>query len=88
MNRDDGFEKLRTLFAADLSEKIRALEVALRAAEWNEVSSISHQIKGTAKSFGYPEISSVAAEIEDSASKRSLEYTEGLVKRISDLIVL
>ncbi len=88
MNRDDGFENLRTLFAADLLEKIEALQAALRDANWEGVNSISHQITGTAKSFGYPEISRVAAELEHSAGEKRLDHSIGLVKKISDLIVL
>ena len=88
MSRDDGFERLRNLFTADLAEKIKSLEAALREAKWDEVNLISHQITGTAKSFGYPEISSVASELEDSVPRRSIQKASDLVKRISDLIVL
>ncbi len=88
MKRDEGFENLRTIFAADLAEKLKALDAALKAAKWDEVSVISHQITGTAKSFGYPEISGVAAELEHSARRMSLEYCTTLLKKISDLIVL
>jgi HPt (histidine-containing phosphotransfer) domain-containing protein len=88
LNRDEGFENLKTLFAADLAEKITALQAALRDANWDGVRSISHQITGTARSFGYPEISGIAGELEHSAGEMSLEHSMGLVKRISDLIVL
>ncbi len=88
MTRDDGFEDLRTLFTADLLEKLKALEAAVRDADWDEVSAIAHKIRGTAKSFGYPEVSSVAADLERSSEEKSLEYSASLVKRISDLIVL
>ena len=88
MNRDDGFENLRTLFAADLLEKVETLKAALRDADWDEVNAIAHRIRGTAKSFGYPEISRVAAELEHSADEKSLESSSDLVKKISELIVL
>ncbi len=88
MNRDDGFEYLRTLFAADLLEKLKALEDALRDADWDEVSAIAHKIRGTAKSFGYPEVSNVAADLENSSEYKSLEHSAALVKKISDLVVL
>ena len=88
MSRDDGFENLRTLFAADLAEKIKTLQAAVRDANWDAIGRISHQIIGTAKSFGYPELSVLAAELERSISKKSLEYSADLVKKISDLFVL
>ena len=88
MKKDDGFENLKTLFAADLKEKIQILQAALRDANWDGVNLISHQISGTAKSFGYPEISRFAAELEHLADEKSLDRSMGLVKKISDLIVL
>ncbi len=88
MSRDDSFEDLRTLFAADLLKKVKALQAALRDANWDQIDRISHQIIGTAESFGYPEISAVASELQQSASEKRLDSSEDLLKKISDLIVL
>lgn len=88
MNRDDSFEDLRTLFAADLNEKLKGLQAALRDANWDEVGAIAHKISGTAKSFGFPEVSSVAADLERSSEAKSLDRSAELVKKISDLAVL
>jgi HPt (histidine-containing phosphotransfer) domain-containing protein len=88
MNRDDGFEELRTMFAEDLAEKIKALQAALTDSNWESIVKISHQIGGTAKSFGYPEISAAAHELERSSGKISLEEAAVLVKKISELFVL
>jgi HPt (histidine-containing phosphotransfer) domain-containing protein len=88
MSRDDGFEELKTLFAEDLAEKIKALQAAVTDSDWNAISKISHQIGGTAKSFGYPEISAMAHELERSAQKISLEDAAELVKKISGMFVL
>ena len=55
MTRDDGFEELRTMFAEDLAEKVKALQAALANSNWDCITKISHQIGGTAKSFGFPE---------------------------------
>jgi len=88
MNGDDGFEELRTMFAEDLAEKIKALQVALTNSNWDSITKISHQIGGTAKSFGYPEISAAAHELERSSRKISLEEAAVLVKKISEMFVL
>ena len=88
MNRDDSFENLKTLFAAELAEKIKTLQAAVRDANWDTIGRISHQIRGTAKSFGYSEVSVLAAELEQAVAQKSLDYSADLVKRISDLFVL
>ena len=76
------------MFAADLAEKIKTLHCAVDDADWEVIGRVSHQIGGTAKSFGFPEISTVASELEQSVGNKSLEYSAGLVKKISDLFVL
>jgi len=92
LKRDKAFEKLKSSFAKDLAEKVKALQKAVtgthpinKTCDWEMVGRIAHQIKGTARSFGYSEISIVADELEQSVGKKSLEYTTGLVRRISDL---
>ncbi len=88
MTRDDGFEELRTMFAEDLAEKVKALQAALANSNWDCITKISHQIGGTAKSFGFPEISAAAHELERSSRKISLEEAAVLVKKISQMFVL
>ncbi|MGO9482882.1 MAG: Hpt domain-containing protein [Candidatus Kryptoniota bacterium] len=92
MKKDEAFEKLKGLFTADLKDKIKTLNGVIvgnppvnGACDWETVAQIAHQIKGTARSFGYSEISMVADELERSVAKRSLEYSTSLVKKISDL---
>lgn len=86
--KDQSFEDLKTLFAADLSGKIIALKAAIRDANWDAIRTISHQISGVATSFGYPEISMLASELERSVEQNSLDYSADLVKKISELFVL
>jgi len=88
VSRDDAFEELKTLFAEDLAGKVRALQDAVTASDWEAISKISHQIGGTAKSFGYPEVSSLAHELERTAREISLGDAAALVKKISDALVL
>ncbi|HUI31632.1 MAG TPA: Hpt domain-containing protein [Candidatus Acidoferrales bacterium] len=88
MSNDEGFEHLKTLFHDDMAEKIKALQSAVVDSNWDAVGRLSHQIGGTAKSFGYPEISTMAHELERSVRKISLGEVADLVKKISDALVL
>ena len=42
------------------SERKKKLEAALKEKDWGEVRSIAHAIKGSATSFGYPNLSKLA----------------------------
>ena len=88
MIEDEGFERLRVLFAEDMAEKVRSLRSLMREANWPEIGKIAHQIGGTARSFGYPEISDVANELERSTGRISLEEATLLVDKISEKFVL
>lgn len=88
MSQDYSFEDLKNLFCADLGEKVKSLEAAVSTGNWETVGRISHQIKGTAKSFGFAEISYLAAELEQSAAQKKPEYSADLVRKISDRSVL
>jgi len=90
--KDTGFENLKKSFTVDLGEKVKVLRTAVgdfdsssKGCDWETVGRIAHQIRGTAKSFGFSEISTTADELEQFAAKRSLEQTVRLVRRISDL---
>jgi HPt (histidine-containing phosphotransfer) domain-containing protein len=88
MSRDDEFEELRSLFAEDLAEKIKELQKAVANSDHDVICKISHQIGGSAKSFGYPEVSELAHELERSARGISLEDAAVLVKKMSEAFVL
>jgi len=88
LSKDYTFEELKALFAADLSQKMKVLQDAVGNGSWETISRISHQIKGTAKSFGFTNISALAAELEQSIAQNRLELAPGLVKKISDASVL
>ncbi len=88
MSEEEGFEQLRKKFLEDLAVKVKNLEAAVAESNWDAISRISHQIGGSAKSFGYPDVSAAARELERSVRKISLIDAAGLVKKILDNSVL
>ena len=92
LKKDKTFENLKKSFAADLEGKMMVLQSTLggsnaegKKCDWESISRIVHQIRGTARSFGFSEISAVADELEQFVAKKSLEHTKRLIRRISDL---
>ncbi len=75
-------------FAAALPDRAGQVTDAKRREEWTELRKLAHQLKGAGGSFGFPSITSAAAELEavvSSGTPRDLEMVERCVQ---DLAVL
>lgn len=55
------------LYAAEMPERIEALESHLAARDWLGLAICAHQLKGSAGSHGYSEITPLAAALESAA---------------------
>lgn len=66
---DDELDELRKEFLAEAAEKAREIQEALdgqrTSASLDRLAYLAHQLKGSGGSYGYPQISTTAAEIED-----------------------
>ena len=70
---DDEFQKLVERFAASLPGMVDEISQAIAAGDLAVVRSIAHKLKGMGGSFGYPEITHIAAEIERLAMGGQIE---------------
>ena len=64
---DDYTRELRALteeFCAGLPKTLSAVSRASETADWAALKSLVHTLKGTAGSYGYPQITAMAAEVE------------------------
>ncbi|VAW57789.1 BarA sensory histidine kinase (= VarS = GacS) [hydrothermal vent metagenome] len=59
----DGMQKLIQKFILSLPEKIKLLNTAYRSLDWGNLTTISHNLKGTGGSFGFHEITNIAEKI-------------------------
>jgi len=66
---DPELDELRREFLAEAAEKVREIETALESASIDRVTYLAHQLKGSGGSYGFKQISSVAAELEKTAEK-------------------
>jgi signal transduction histidine kinase/DNA-binding response OmpR family regulator len=60
-------ERVGAKFRARLPETVTQLEEALARADWAEVASRAHQLKGIAGSVGLPQLTALAAPVEAAA---------------------
>jgi len=51
-------------FVNELPERLQNIRVAYEALDWERLARLAHQLKGAGGSYGYPDISRLAAEME------------------------
>jgi CheY-like chemotaxis protein len=64
---DDYTRELRALteeFCAGLPSTLSAIARAAESADWSALKALVHTLKGTAGSYGFPQITAMAAEVE------------------------
>ncbi|MGD8572153.1 MAG: ATP-binding protein [Gammaproteobacteria bacterium] len=66
LDEDPEFQALLKQFEQELPMKLEDIQSALKAENWQELRSQVHKLKGLGTSFGYPEISEIAAKIQNS----------------------
>ena len=53
-------------FVAALPERVEELRRAYEALDWDQLTMLAHRLKGASGSYGYPDLSAVAANMEQS----------------------
>ncbi len=51
-------------FVRVLPDRLAELRQAFERLDWNQLTTLAHRLKGASGSYGYPEISEVAARME------------------------
>jgi histidine phosphotransfer protein HptB len=62
---DPDLEELVVMFVDEMTERIDKLTALLDSAKWDDLRRAAHQLKGAAGSYGFQEISPMAANVED-----------------------
>ena len=66
--------------------EIAILYESLNELNFENISHISHKLKGNGATFGYPEISSIADKIEIAISKSEYSLIKPLINQIEKII--
>jgi signal transduction histidine kinase/CheY-like chemotaxis protein/HPt (histidine-containing phosphotransfer) domain-containing protein len=80
---DPEYQALRNHFIQELPERLASIQAALAEADWQALKSRAHQLKGVAGSFGYPDTSRVAGEIEACLAAGDHRPLPRLVRQLS-----
>ncbi len=56
-------------FVNSFQQRLDAMQNLIKAMDWEQLSVAMHQIKGAAATYGYPQVSEVAAQLETAAKE-------------------
>jgi len=82
---EPGFDELVEMYVESIPDKINALLQSSAAREWDALATVAHQIKGSAESYGFAEITPYAADLER-ASKEDDSDEEAILNSMNELI--
>jgi HPt (histidine-containing phosphotransfer) domain-containing protein len=71
--------ELRSAYLRSLSQRLEALHSAAAARDFKAILAHAHQLKGSGRSYGFPEISDLAARIEEAGQAHQGSVVESLL---------
>jgi CheY-like chemotaxis protein len=74
-------------FVSELPSRLNAIEKACVEHDLDTLSTLAHQLKGSAGGYGYPSISEAAAQLEQAAkTENNIDELEAIVRKVSELL--
>lgn len=61
---DPDFSDLVDMYVGEMPERVLRLQTLFAAAAWDDLRRLAHQIKGAAGSYGFPQITPAAGNLE------------------------
>jgi histidine phosphotransfer protein HptB len=83
---DPDYSDLLPLFAAELSSIRRALVDFAKVCDFENVKREAHKLRGSAGGYGYPQLSDLAGQLEDTC-KTSGRDSKAILQDLDQLIV-
>ena len=84
---DPEFNRLLQGFILGLTKRVDAIGHAAKKQEWDKLSLLAHRLKGAASSYGLPNVSECAGELEILALKKiSDPKTFSLIEDLSKIV--
>jgi PAS domain S-box-containing protein len=82
----EGFETISRKYIQKHLESIAQIRTCLEDRSMDELRKMGHNIKGTAASYGFPELTTLGAAIENAAKASDLQQMEANIKRMEHYI--
>ncbi|MDR2705155.1 MAG: Hpt domain-containing protein [Planctomycetaceae bacterium] len=86
LSSDEDLREILIMYIEEMPDRIARLERECAAQNWSELCTAAHQLKGSAGSHGFAEISHAAAELETALkTKQPEEQIKILVQHLTEL---
>ena len=85
MTFDDMMAELQVEYVASIPEKIATIKAHFEAGELALVQDDFHKLKGTGKTYGLPEVTDLALEMEKICKTAPDQVAEHLPKALAEL---
>ncbi len=79
---DEDLRDIVEEFVAGLPTRLEEIAQAYEKLDWEELVTLAHRMKGAAGSYGYPDISTICADMED---KSRAHRADEFVRQIEQL---
>ncbi len=79
----DDMKKLTKKFVLSLPKKLSLLNLAFETLDWEKLTKISHDLKGTGGSFGFNKITSIAEKINSQSQQKLSDNIENYINELN-----
>ncbi|WNO60550.1 ATP-binding protein [Rheinheimera sp. MMS21-TC3] len=86
LDKDPQMQALKQHFTAQLPMLLAEFELLFASQTWDKLSFAAHSLKGSAGSMGYPELTTLASELEQSAKTQQHEAVQQLLIKITLIV--
>jgi signal transduction histidine kinase/CheY-like chemotaxis protein len=83
---DEEFQELLQEFVNMLPEIMGEMMLAAESEDWETLQAVSHRLKGSGGSYGFPEITELAKKINDDVKTDSFDHIDHSMHELNDLI--
>ena len=84
--KQSALQELRTAYLRSLPGKMSSVSEALAMRDFQSISRLAHQLKGSGLSYGYPAVSEFGVRLEEAAENRRVTVLESLLIEFRDLM--
>ena len=86
VQQDEEFANLVADFLNAIPERIGRIETALAEQDFAALRSYAHQLKGSGGGYGYPMLTTSAAQLEQQAVAAELQACQAGVEELKNLV--
>ncbi|TWU28573.1 Hpt domain-containing protein [Bythopirellula polymerisocia] len=81
---DPNLAELVEIFVSELPRRVETLQSHAEVEDWESFARVAHQINGNASSYGFPQLSTLAARIEYAC--RGSNSTKAILQSLDNFI--